>query len=119
MIRNLDFDGFADTKTQPGLRIFLFLLENEMGFVEKEFHWLNFLMEEINLVRLTKEEFNLLDIGIHPKLIITKDGNEAIHFNGLPSSEILKKLIERAERYESKRSAIGSRGYPTKLRRNL
>ena len=94
MIRNIEFDEFLNVKTQPGLRIFIFLLLDEFGYINSEYNWLNYLSEDVFLVRLNIEEFSILDIGVHPKVIIINNDKEIAQFNGIPYMENLQDTLK-------------------------
>jgi hypothetical protein len=92
----LDFDQFMVKKEHKGPLAFVFLLNNELPHLNKPEHWLHNLREPCFVVRLNEEEFNILDIGKHPKLIFFKQGKERQYLTGLPKlaqmNEIFRSL---------------------------
>jgi len=83
----LNFDQFLEAKENPGIKAFIFLLDDEYAYLENTTHWLNHVAFNCHVVRLSESEFNMLDIGKHPKVIFFKNGRESQQFDGLPTLE--------------------------------
>jgi hypothetical protein len=85
MISVLNFEKFVDLKDSLKSMACIFLLNNEYKFLEEEHHWIGSIQEKIYLVRMSKDEFRTMDIGIHPKFIVFKYGEESYSSNGVPT----------------------------------
>lgn len=91
----VNFDRFVELKQRPGLRVFVFLLGNEYPYMDSDSNWIRFLKEEVYVVRLTEEEFQILDIGVHPKIFFFLDGKEVFEHNGIPNFQTMKDLLRK------------------------
>jgi len=75
--------------------VFLFLLEGECPHLDSETSWVHYSHYPTYLVRLKEHEFHMMDIGIHPKTIVTKKGRELLEVKGLLSPDSLKKELRK------------------------
>jgi len=95
MLEVLDFDKFTEKKNRPGVICYIFLLEKEYSVFEEETYWMNSVQESISLVRLKQDEFAALDIGVHPKTIIFKNGRESFTQNGVLDFMHFQKVYQK------------------------
>jgi hypothetical protein len=86
-------DRFLELKENKVSQTFIFLLEEEASWLDEETCWVHHLRSPVHLIRLSDEEFKILDIGVHPKTVITKAGKEIQTFNGVPRVQVLKKIL--------------------------
>lgn len=86
MNKTLNFDDFL-VKKDNHKAFFICLLDDEKPFLENPAHWIHSVQFKIFLVRLSKEEFNMLHIGIHPKVLLYDHGKEIKAWNGIPKYE--------------------------------
>jgi hypothetical protein len=103
----ISFEEFLDIKEQKGTSVFVLLLDNELPHLSNgEVCWLDNLHENVAVVRLTAEEFKVLDYGVHPKTLIVKDGAEMAEFRGLPSQRELTQFL-KGLKYGNQRGKAG------------
>lgn len=91
---NLGFDDFLTLKEKSGIKIFVFFLDNEYKeLTDNPSGMLKHIQHELFCIRLNSEEFRMLDIGKHPKVLVYKNGKEIFSINGIPAyAEFLDKL---------------------------
>ena len=92
---SIGFDGFMKAKEAKGVRIFIFLLGDEFSHLDNESSWIRYSKVQIQLVRLDQDEFRMLDIGIHPKIIFFRNGREFKEINGIPSVTKFRSLLHK------------------------
>lgn len=80
----LDFDGFIQKKNSEKA-FFICLMDGECQYLDSDTHWVHHAPFKIHLVRLSKDEFNALHIGIHPKVLKYDHGREIKSWNGVPN----------------------------------
>lgn len=95
MKRTISIDEFLKLKDKPSLMVFIFLLNKEYSYLEYDTSWLNYFGRPIYLVRMNESEFHMMDIAIHPKILVTKNGKELKEINGLPKMEVLREAIQK------------------------
>ena len=95
MKRTIDVDEFLKLKEKPTLTVFIFLLDDECSYLEYDTSWLNYFGKPIYLVRMNEDDFHMMDIAIHPKIIITRSGKEISEINGLPKMEVLRDHLQK------------------------
>jgi len=88
MSNYLDFEGFLETKNRERA-FFVCLMDGEKPYLENSTHWMHHSPFKIHLVRMSKDEFNMLHIGVHPKVILYDKGREINTWNGIPDYETL------------------------------
>ena len=93
MKRTINVDEFLKLKEKPTTTVFIFLLNNEYAYLEYDTSWLNYFGSPIYLVRMNEDDFHMMDIAIHPKIIITASGKELSEINGLPKMEVLREKL--------------------------
>lgn len=87
-------DRYLQLKERKTPQIFVFLLgEEEHTWLDEETCWVHRLRVPCHVVRLTEDEFRILDIGVHPKTVITKGGNDVLSFSGVPHVNTLTKCL--------------------------
>jgi hypothetical protein len=94
MKKTIDIDEFLKLKEKPALQVFIFLLDGELSYLEYDTSWLGYIGRPIYLVRMNEEEFRMMDMAIHPKILVTRKGRELCEMNGLPKMEVLKRKIQ-------------------------
>ena len=92
---SINFDQFMEQKDRKGLTLYIFLLGDEYSHLDNDSSWVHYFDIRTCLVRLTVDEFKMLDIGVHPKIIAFRDGKEVKEFNGIPPLQKLKKLFSK------------------------
>jgi len=92
---SIGFDEFMTAKEDKGVNIFFFLLDNEYSHLDNESSWIRYSNVSIRLVRLNKDEFRMLDVGLHPKIIFFRNGREFKEINGIPSVTKFRSLIQK------------------------
>lgn len=87
--------GFDDylSLCNDSLRVFIFVLGDELQNLDLETHWVRHLNVSVFVIRLSEEEFRILDFGVHPKVMIMKNGKEVRQFNGIPRPNELTKIL--------------------------
>lgn len=95
MKKSINVDEFLKLKEKQMLTVFIFLLKNEFSYLEYDTSWLNYFGKPIYLVRMDENEFHMMDIAIHPKILITRRGKELCELNGLPKMEVLRDKIQK------------------------
>lgn len=83
MVNVVDMDGFLSLKESDILKVFIFLLGDECPHLNNDSSWIHYVKENVYLVRLAHEEFKMLDIGVHPKVIVYRKGKELKEYNGV------------------------------------
>lgn len=91
----LDFDKFMELKNTSKLKAFVFLLNNEYPYLNETTTWLDSVGCPVYVVRLTKQEFHMLDIGKHPKIVFFKKGKEILECEGTPNLRVLKTELNK------------------------
>lgn len=92
-VRNLTFDEFAEQKNKKGTMVYLFLLKDEYSIINTDQFWLSQFCDFVRTVRCDLEEFRVLDIGVHPKTIVFKNGKETEMLNGVPDVQFFQKIL--------------------------
>lgn len=98
MDASIGFDEFMEAKNTKGISAFIFLLGKEYSHLDSESSWVHYSNFNIHVVRLSEEEFGMLDIGIHPKIIIYRDGRESKELNGIPPLPKLRSILQKQQR---------------------
>jgi hypothetical protein len=93
MARRGTLDDFLSQKEGP-LRVFVFLLNDEYKIVDLDNHWFNHSLYHTTVIRLTEEEFHMLDMARHPKILVTKHGKELFQINGIPDPEVFERKMK-------------------------
>lgn len=84
----LSFDEFLESKNS-GRAYYICLLEDELSYLDGEYNLLSSAPFNTYLVTLNEEEFNMLHIGKHPKILLYDNGKEIWSHNGIPEYEVL------------------------------
>ena len=92
---SIGFDGFMKAKEAKGVNIFIFLLHDEFSYLDSESSWIRYVQEHVQVVRLSEEEFTMLDIGVHPKIIFFRNGREFKELNGIPPVNKFRNLLHK------------------------
>jgi autonomous glycyl radical cofactor GrcA len=79
----VDLEEYLKLKEKKILTVFIFLLDDEYPHLEMNTSWLHYVKEQVYLVRLSEDEFRMLDIGVHPKIIVFHGGKELKEYNGI------------------------------------
>jgi len=98
MLNVVDLDGFLKFKENKTYTVFIFLLGDEYPHLNNDSSWINYVKERIYLVRLQEEEFAMLDIGIHPKVIVFHGGKELKEYSGIPPLKTFKSEMTKLRR---------------------
>jgi hypothetical protein len=96
MMQTLGYEQYLEAWSTPGVRLFVVLLDQELPFLtEQDSNWIHHLRIPTHFVRLTEEEFKLLDYGTHPKAVLM-DGSKELHsFRGVPSMSDLQRTLRK------------------------
>ncbi len=94
MIHSVNLDQYTEIKEDIDVGFAVFLLNDEMKDLNNENNWLSSSPTEFYLVRMSEEEFKMMDIGVHPKTFIIKNGKEIKELNGFPSEEAIGEIYE-------------------------
>lgn len=86
-------DLYLEYKARKATQIFIFLLDREALWLDEDTCWVHHLRSPCHLLRMTPEEFKMLDIGVHPKTVVTKASQEMRTFNGVPTIQQLRKTL--------------------------
>lgn len=87
----VDLDRYLKLKEGNKYNIFIFLLGDEYRHLNNETAWIHYVKEPVYLVRLKESEFQMLDIGVHPKTLVYFKGREMKEYNGIPQLHTLKR----------------------------
>lgn len=98
MANSITLDDYLKLKEKKNLTIFIFLLQDEFPHLNLSSSWLQHLKEEIYLLRLKESDFKMLDIGIHPKVIVYRQGRELKEFNGILPLKSFRSEMEKLKR---------------------
>ncbi len=93
MLVELNLEQYLETKEDIEFGFVVFLLDEEIRLIGDS-SWLRTTMSEAYAVKMTKEDFKSMDIGVHPKTFLVKDGKEIFEINGIPSEDALGELYE-------------------------
>lgn len=89
----LNFDQLVEKKGDRGMHVFVLCLDNESSFLNDESHWIHNSAYSVQVARLSESEFNILDMGKHPKLWVLENGEEKLQINGIPTyNEFLRHM---------------------------
>jgi hypothetical protein len=92
-MQTLNFDQLIEKKNGRGRQVFILCLGEEHAYLNDETHWIHNSTYGVSVVRLTESEFNVLDMGRHPKIWVLEDGEEKLQINGIPTyTEFLSRL---------------------------
>lgn len=91
-------DGFFENKNKKEFQVFVFLLGSELLHLDDPEHKIHHLGCPTYLTRTDLEGFKVLDVGVHPKILFTKDGSEIFELNGIPD---IKQLQNHVRRYST------------------
>lgn len=77
------------------MKVYVFVLGDEHPALNLDSYWLYHMnvKAEVYTVRLKLEEFAVLDIGVHPKVLIVNEGKELAEYNGIPKLRLLENNI--------------------------
>jgi hypothetical protein len=93
MLTEITLEQYLEIKEDIELAIVVFLLGEEIRLIGDS-SWLKQTMLEAYAVRLDEEDFKSMDIGVHPKTFLIKDGKEIFEINGIPTEDALGELYE-------------------------
>lgn len=93
MLTEINLEQYLETKEDIALAIVVFLLGGEIHLIGDS-SWLRQTMLEVYAVQLNEDDFKSMDIGVHPKTFIIKDGKEIFEINGIPTEDALGELYE-------------------------
>jgi hypothetical protein len=96
-VLDLNYDQFLEEIGHKGFRVFVLLLEQEYQHLSQGDSWLQHFEYPTSVVRLTKDDFVALDVGVHPTVLIYHDGGEVGQFNGIPKAAEIKAAIRRKQ----------------------
>jgi len=94
MIHNINLDQYIEIKEDIDIGFGIFLLDNELPDLNSEKNWIATSPIDFYLVRMDKSEFKSMDIGVHPKTFIIKNGKEIKELNGFPPEETIGEIYE-------------------------
>lgn len=80
------------------MRFFLLLLDGEVTHLDSQSSWAAHVKQDLNLVRLSVEEFANLDYGVHPLLVAFRDGKEVFTHRGSPNFRAFQKIAKLVEK---------------------
>lgn len=92
---NISIDTFMELKKRKTTQVFIFLLKGESSWLDQSTSWINHIRFPVHMIRMTEEGFKTLDIGVHPKVVITKDGNEVKTLSGIPGMADLNEILSK------------------------
>jgi hypothetical protein len=88
-------DEYYDFISKRGLRIAIIVRDDELPFLkEGSNHWIFSFGVPLLIFRATLNDFETLEIGTHPKVIVYRNGSELENFNGIPSFRKLKAALK-------------------------
>jgi hypothetical protein len=88
-------DEYYDFIAKRGARIAVIVLEDELPFLkESSNHWILSLGHPVFILRASLPDFEILEIGVHPKIIVFDGGDEVADFNGIPTYRQLKAVLK-------------------------
>ena len=93
-MNEIGLDQYLEIKEDIDLGIVVFLLGDKYNHILSDSHWLRFTSLEVYVVKMSVEDFKSMDIGVHPKTFLIKDGKEIFEINGIPSEDALGELYE-------------------------
>jgi hypothetical protein len=93
MLTEINLEQYLETKEDIAIGIVVFLLGEEIRLIGDS-SWLRQTMLEVYAVKMDENDFKSMDIGVHPKTFIIKDGKEIFEINGIPSEDALGELYE-------------------------
>jgi len=93
-VEEINLDQFLEIKEDIDLGVVVFFLGDKYSHLISESHWLNFTNMDAYIVKMTVEDFKAMDIGVHPKTFLIKDGKETFEINGIPTEDALGELYE-------------------------
>jgi hypothetical protein len=91
----LNLDGYLRQKEKNVVQLFVFFLNEEYSHLNSESTWLQSVKHPVYIVRMNEDEFNRMDIAIHPKIFCTKSGKELFSIDGLPTLNYLKYKVQK------------------------
>ncbi len=91
-MNQIGLDQYLEIKEDIEVGVVVFFLEEKYNHLISESHWLNFTSLEVYAVKMSAEDFKSMDIGVHPKTFIIKDGKEIFEINGIPSEDAIGEL---------------------------
>jgi hypothetical protein len=92
MLNEIGLDQYLEIKEDIELGVVVFFLGGKFNHLISDSHWLCCSSLEVYIVKMTVEDFKSMDIGVHPKTFIIKEGREIFEINGIPSEDALGEL---------------------------
>lgn len=93
MIHNITLDQYLEIKEDISVGLCVFLLNGEISNIDSDRSWVTASKHDFYLVRMSEEEFKSMDICVHPKTFIIKNGKEIKEINGFPPEDVIKGLL--------------------------
>jgi len=94
-MQEIGFDAYVDEIGKPGVGIFVLLLEDEYAYLgAQDSHWLNHTNERTFVVRLSVDDFKILDYGVHPMFQFYLNGKEFRSLRGVISLDTFSKVLK-------------------------
>jgi len=90
----INLDQYFELKEKKVIQLFIFFLNSEYPHLNTSSTWLHSLKYPSYIVRMNNEEFDMMDMAIHPKILCTKGGKELFEINGIPTLNYLKFQIQ-------------------------
>lgn len=94
MIHNINLDQYLEIKEDIDLGFGVFLLNDELKELNNDSNWIATSPIDFYLVRMNSSDFKSMDIGVHPKTFIIKNGREIKELNGFPPEETIGEIYE-------------------------
>jgi len=88
-MRVVDLDQYLLLKEKDCIQVFIFLLEGEYSHLGENTSLFYDIGFPVFIVRMTEDNFNSMDISVHPKVFCTKVGREFFELNGIPNAKFL------------------------------
>jgi len=87
-------------KDREDLQLFVFLLGSELSHLDDPEHWIHNLECSSCVIRIDLDGFRTMDLGVHPKILFTKDGQDVFELNGVPDLKQLRPHIKRCSQWQ-------------------
>lgn len=94
MVHNISLDQYIEIKEDIDIGFCIFLLNDELQELNNERNWIFTSPIDFYLVRMCISDFKAMDIGVHPKTFIIKDGKEIKELNGFPPEEAIGEIYQ-------------------------
>lgn len=95
LIVSSSLGAYYDFASRRGIGIAIIVREDSLPFLkEGGKHWVLALNLPVFVFRAGLSDFESLEIGVHPKVIVYQDGSEIADFDGIPTYRRLKAVLK-------------------------